>query len=133
MTSPFTFPGGSALPFQKIISGTSPTIITLGQGNGAFNVVWMRCNEYAGGVAALTVELFDVANTVGYYLGSGGFTWNAKALTALQSVLFDDGIPIATGFQLRVTASIANNVLVTGAYVSKQSSSGANWRPGGGS
>lgn len=134
MTSAFNFPGGAANFFKQNIHGTSATIITFGQsgtGQGQFNVVWLRCNEYAGGVANLTVEIYDVANTTSYYLGSGGFTWKAKALTALQSVLFDDGIPVPNGHQLRVTASIADNVMVTGVYIGKQTSP-QNWTPQGG-
>lgn len=131
MTSPFTFPGGAPNFFKQKISVTTPTIITFGQsgtGQGQFNIVWLRCNEYAGGTPNLTVEVFDVANVVSYYLGSGGFTWNAKGLTTLQSVLFDDGIPVPNGHQLRVTASVANNVIVTGAYVSRQTSP-QGWAP----
>jgi lipoprotein-anchoring transpeptidase ErfK/SrfK len=128
MTSPFTFPGGSANFIKQNISATTATPIVLGQGNGQFNVVWFRCNEYSGGTPNLTVEIYDVGNAVSYYLGSGGFTWKAKALTALQSVLFDDGIVIPTGHQLRVTVSAANNVLVTGLYIGKQVAATA-WTP----
>jgi len=128
MTTPFTFPGGSANFIKQNISGTSATQIVLGQGNGQFNVVWFRCNEYAGLTPDLTVEIYDIANAVSYYLGSASFTWKAKAMTALQSLLFDDGIVIPTGHQLRVTSSIGNSVMVTGLYVGKQTSP-QNWAP----
>lgn len=128
MTTPFTFPGGSANFIKQNISGTTATQIVLGQGNGQFNVVWFRCNEYAGLTPTLTVEIYDVANAVSYYLGSNSFTWKAKAMTALQSLLFDDGIVIPTGHQLRVTASSANSVMVTGLYVGKQTAAAA-WTP----
>lgn len=127
MSSVFQFPGGSANLIKQVISGTSPTVLMLGQGNGQFQVAWFRCNEYAGQTPNLTVELYDVANAVSYYLGSGGSTWKAKALTALQSVLFDDGYVIPTGWQLRITASAGNEVQVTGIYVGKQVT--ANWTP----
>lgn len=128
MTSIFQFPGGAANVINQIITGTGVTEILLGQGNGQFNIAWFRCNEYAGGIATLTVEIWD--GTTSYFLGSGGFTWNAKALTAKQSVLFDDGYVIPNGSKLRVTSSIANNVLVSGVYVGKQTS--AVWTgPGG--
>lgn len=134
MPSPFQFPGGSSNLVRQIITGTSPTIITFGQsgtGQGQFNIVWLRCNEYAGGTPALTVEVYDVANTTSHYLGSNGSTWKAKALTALQSVLFDDGIVVPNGHQLRVTASVANQVMITGVYVGKQTTP-QNWVPTGG-
>lgn len=135
MTSPFQFIGGSPNFFKQKITVTTPTIITLGQsgtGQGQYNVVWLRCNEYAGSaVNNLTVEVYDVAGTVSYYLGTNSFTWNAKTLTALQSVLFDDGIPVPNGHQLRVTCSVANSVMVMGSYVSKQTSP-QSWSPVGG-
>lgn len=129
MPSPFQFPGGSANLVRQNLNLTTPTIITLGQsgtGQGQFNVVWLRCNEYAGGTPSLTVEIYDVTNTISYYCGSNGFTWKAKALTALQSVLFDDGIVVPNGHQLRVTASVANQVMVMGVYVGKQTTP-QNW------
>lgn len=134
MPSPFMFPGGSSNLVRQNLSTTAATIITFGQsgtGQGQFNIVWLRCNEYAGGTPNLTVEIYDVANTTSYYLGSGSFTWKAKAMTALQSVLFDDGIVVPNGHQLRVTASVANQVMVTGVYVGKQTTP-QNWVPTGG-
>jgi hypothetical protein len=125
VTSVFQFPGGAANSIKQIITGTTPTVIVLGLNAGQYNIAWFRCNEYAGGVANLTVEIYDGTNS--HFLGSGGFTWNAKALTAKQSVLFDDGYVIPNGSSLRVTASIGSNVMVTGVYVGKQATS--NWRP----
>lgn len=121
--SVFQFPGGAANHIKQIITGTSPTVIILGQGVGQYNIAWFRCNEYAGGTPNLTVEIYDGA--VSYYLGSGGFTWVAKALTAKQSVLFDDGYVIPNGSSLRITSSVGNNVMVTGVYIGKQSTQ--NW------
>lgn len=129
MTSAFAFQGSASNLLFKVLTTTSPTIIPPTDQTGQYNLVWFRCNEYAGGTANLTVELYDVANTTSYYLGSGGFTWNAKALTAKQSVFFDDGYAIPNNWQLRVTASVANNVQITGLYVGKQA--GTQWRPTG--
>lgn len=127
MTSVFTFPGGAANLFKQKLTTTSVTAITFGTSPGQYNVAWFRCNEIAGGTPNLTVELYDVANTTSYYLGSGGFTWKAKAMTALQSLLFDDGISIPNGWQLRFTAGTANQIDIVGVYVGKQRDS-ATWQ-----
>ncbi len=127
MTSPFIFEGGPANPFRQIISGTGITTITLGGTTRNYIVPLFRVSEYAGGVANLTVELYDGTNRI--YLGSGGFTWNAKALTAYQSLLFDDGYAVSSTWSLRITASIANNVLVEGLVVGGQRT--APWAPPG--
>lgn len=130
MTTAFTFLGGSANSISKIISLTTPTVIVPASTVpiGQIQVSYIRCNEIAGSTPNLTVELFDVANAVSYYLGSGGFTWRAKALTALQSVLFDDGIVVPPNWQLRVTCSAGNQVHVVGVYVGRQTTSEA-WKP----
>lgn len=127
--SVFQFPGGAANLIAKVLTVATPVVIPPTDKSGQYNLAWFRCNEYAGGVANLTVEIYDTVNLISHFLGSGGFTWNVKALTAKQSVLFDDGYVIPQGFQLRVTASIANNVMITGVYVGKQAAT--NWRPPG--
>jgi hypothetical protein len=122
VTSIFQFPGGAANSIRQIITATTPTIITLGTGpqanQGQYNIAWFRCSEYAGGTPTLTVEIYD--GTTSFYQGSGGFTWIAKALTAKQSVLFDDGYVVPNGSTLRITASVGSQVLVTGVYIGKQ-------------
>lgn len=128
MTSVFQFPGGASNPLKQIITLTTPTIITLGTGSqankGQYNIAWFRINEYAGGTPNLTVEIFDTNTSLSYYLGSGGFTWKTKPLTALQSVLFDDGYAVGQGSVLRITCSVGSSVLITGIYVGKQQAPG---------
>lgn len=68
-------------------------------------VQWFQVNENAGGTPSLTVEVYD--GTTSYYLGSGGVTYKAKALTAGQSVDFDKGYLVPLGYKLRVTSSDA--------------------------
>jgi hypothetical protein len=122
----FHFPGGPANPIRQIITGTSATVINIGaSGAEGRQIVYFRCSEYAGGTPNLTVEIFD--GTTSYYLGSNSFTWKAKAVTALQSLLFDDGYVIPQGSSLRVTASVGSQILVTGIYVGRQRDQ--SWRP----
>lgn len=122
--SVFNFPSTAAVPFNQIITGTGVTTISLGTTPGR-SVAWMRVNEYAGGTPTLTVEIFD--GTTSYFLGSGGFTWNAKPMTAKQSVLFDDGYVIPQGTSIRVTSNAGNSVLVQGVYIGRQAQQ--QWKP----
>lgn len=127
MTSLFTFPGGASNPISQIITGTGPTVLNLGTANapGGRNVALFRVSEILGGTPNLTVEIFDATNS--YYLGSSGVTYKAKALTAFQSILFDDGYTLPTGWSIRITCSVGSSVNVTGIYVGRQSA--PNWKP----
>lgn len=131
MTSIFAFPGGAANLIKQVITGTSATIITLGTGaqanQGQYNIAWFRINEYGGATPTITVEVYDTNSSTSYYLGSGGFTWKAKAMTALQSLFFDDGYAIPQGSVLRVTSSAGSTIQVTGVYIGKQQA--AQWAP----
>ncbi len=80
-----------------IVDGTSPD-------TQAWLVPWMQVNENAGSTPNLTVELYD--GTSSYYLGSGGSSWVAKAVTAKQSVEFTN-VVVPSGWKLRVTSSDA--------------------------
>ena len=71
----------------------------------AWYVPWLQANENAGGTPALTLELYD--GTSSYYLGSANFTWNAKAMTAAQSLTFAEGIVVPLGWKLRAKSSDA--------------------------
>lgn len=101
--------------FQQQISGveeiatkvTANTATTIVDGTDqAWLVPWLQVNENAGSTPNLTVDLYDVANTTAYYLGSGGSTWVALAVTAKKSVEFTD-IEVPSGWKLRVTSSDA--------------------------
>lgn len=74
--------------------------------NNAVMVAWFEVNENAGSTPDLTVAIYDGTNT--RYLGDdSGSTWNAKAVTAKQSVKFTQGYLIPTGSKLQVTSSDA--------------------------
>lgn len=67
-------------------------------------VAWFEVNEHAGSTPDLTVAIYDGTNS--RYLGDdGGSTWNAKTVTAKQSVKFSKGYVIPTGSKLQVTSS----------------------------
>lgn len=119
MSSLFQIQGFAANPIKQIITGTSATVVTFGVLK-TVSIPYFRISEYAGGTASLTVEIFNSNTSARYYLGSNSFTWNVKALTAYQSLLFDDGYDLDLGDQLRVTCSVGSNVLVTGFYFGKQ-------------
>lgn len=75
--------------------------------NKAILVTDFEVNETGGNTPNLTVELWDGTNHV--YLGDdSGSTWNAKAVTAKQSVKFTRGYPIPKGYKLRVLSSNAS-------------------------
>lgn len=118
--------GFAANPIKQIITGTGATVITIGTLKTA-TIPFFRVSEYAGGTANLTVEIYNSNTTTSYYLGSNSFTWNVKALTAKQSLLFDDGYDLDLGDQLRITCSVGSNVLVTGMYFGKQNAPA--WTP----
>lgn len=100
--------------FQNLVGGleeiafkiASSTVTTIVDGTEeAWYVPWLQVNENAGGTPALTLDLYD--GTTAYYLGSASFTWNAKAMTAAQSLTFSEGIVVPKGWLLRVKSSDA--------------------------
>lgn len=111
MASPFVFIGGNGVSLTKRITSNAATVVfdpTSASGKGVVRIDKFRVSETNGGTQNLTVALYDVAGTTYYYLGSGGFTWKAKAVTAYQSLLFDDGYVIPQGWQLRIQSSDAS-------------------------
>lgn len=86
----------------KVTSSSAKDIVDAAA--SAVLVPWLQVNENAGATPNLTVELYD--GTTSYYLGAGGATWVAKAVTAKQSLLFED-IVVPRGWKLRVTSSDA--------------------------
>lgn len=86
----------------KVTSSTAKDIVDASE--SAVLVPWLQVNENAGSTPNLTVEVYDGSTSI--YLGSGGSTWVAKAVTAKQSVLFEN-IIVAKGSKLRVTSSDA--------------------------
>lgn len=94
---------------NKAVTGSSATDIVDATSTGINATVMvhrMEINEHAGSTPNLTVDLYDGSNT--RYLGDdAGSTWNAKAVTAKQSVRFNGEIIVPLGSKLRVTSSDA--------------------------
>lgn len=101
----FQYPGSTAEAIQFKLTTTSPTVIA-GNANSVIQVAWFACSEIAAGTPNLTVELWD--GTTSFYLR------NAKAMTAKETYIFDNGIWLRQGTFLRVTASVANQIDVVG-------------------
>lgn len=87
----------------KITASTVTTVVD-GTSNG-WIIPWMSVGENNGSTPNLTVELYD--GTTSYYLQADGFTWVAKAVTAKQSLGFDD-LVVPLGWKIRVTSSDAS-------------------------
>lgn len=106
--SVFQLVGGAGTPIALKITSTSPTVIAEATtGNSRVAVPWFQCTEMTGGTPSLTIDILKPDGTVVYLR-------NAKAMTAKEEVLKDAGILLLPGWQLRVTASPANQVDVTG-------------------
>jgi hypothetical protein len=110
--SVFSFEGGAGDPILiKITANTVTDIIDAT--TEAVRIPWFAVGENNGGTPNLTVEIYDA--TLSYYLPSGGFIWKAKAMTAYQAVVFNEGYVIPVGSKLRVTSSDASGRMdVTG-------------------
>lgn len=103
--SVFRFDSVSALPI--VVRVTSSTVTTIADAtNQQVTVPWFEVNQTDGSTPNLTVDLYDGTNTT--YVGDDlGSAWNAKAMTAKQSVKFTQGIVVPKGSKLRVTSSDA--------------------------
>lgn len=114
--SVFRLDTSAPLPIGVRVTGNSATTIVDATNNTLY-VPWFQVNETGGGTQNLTVDVYDGTNAV--YQGSdGGFTANAKAVTAKTSYLFSQGLVIPKGSKLRVTSSdAAGNFHVAGIYV----------------
>lgn len=108
----FQHQGGPAVPILKKVSSNAVTVVvdTTGATTGGNTYIdRFEVNENAGATPNLTVEIYDTINAVSYYLGDsiGHAVWKAKAVTAGQSVHFNEGYVIQNGWQIRVTSSDA--------------------------
>ena len=115
--SVFQFIANAPFPIKVRITGNTATTIADATNNALF-VPWFQVSEHAGSTATLTVDVYDGTNAV--YLGDdSGLTWNAKAVTALTSYRFGQGLVIPKGSLLRVTSGdAAGKFHVHGVYVS---------------
>lgn len=103
MSGPYFFQGGAPTSLAQNITGSSAVKIA-GDANKRTPVSHFRVSENNGGTPSLTVEILK-ANGDHVYLGSGGFAWKAKAMTAAQSLLFDDGYILNPGDYIQITSS----------------------------
>lgn len=100
----FQFQIGGVEEIATRLTGSSVTTIVDGTDN-AWYVPWVQANENAGATPSLTLDLYD--GTTAFYQGSGGSVWRAKAMTAGQSVTFNEGIFVPKGWKLRATSGDA--------------------------
>jgi hypothetical protein len=106
MTSILGFIGGSAQLVAKKITGSTAVVIVDATDRSYF-VSWLQVNENAGATPNLTVDLYDGTNSYPLADTVGRAVWDVKAVTAKQSVLFDQGYPVPKNWQLRVKSSDA--------------------------
>lgn len=115
--------------FQNLVSGVEDISVKI-TGNTATDIVdgtdqaWFvpvfSVGENNGSTPNLTVALFDGTNS--YALVSAGSLWVAKAVTAKQGLVFNEGYIVPLGWKLRVTSSDASGRFdVVGAKVRRAS------------
>lgn len=106
--SVFQLVGGAGDPFAEKLTGTSPVVIAEAlTGNSRVSVPWLSCTEIDGSTPNLTIDILKPDGTVVYLR-------NAKAMTAKETVIFNEGILLLPGWKLRVTASVADQIDVAG-------------------
>jgi len=101
------FNDGQATPFlQKITGNTATTITQADASTGQVNLVEFSVIENNGGTPNLSVYITDGTNI--YYLpDTSKVIWNAKAVTARQSVEFSTRI-LPLGYKLTILSSDAS-------------------------
>lgn len=106
--SVFQLTGGAGDPINIKVTTTNATVIAEAPtGNSRVAVPWFRCVEIAGATPTLAVytELQD---------GTKVYLRAAQAVTAYQSLLFDDGYLLLPGAKLYVLAGTADRFDVSG-------------------
>lgn len=97
----------TSAPQEIAVRLTENTVTTIVDGTDeAWFVHWLQANENNGSTPSLTLDLYD--GTTPFYLGSAGVVYKAKALTAGQSVIFNEGIVVPQGWKLRATSNDAS-------------------------
>ena len=102
------FQANGPTPIAVKLTTTGATIVA-GDASRPTLVDWFQCTEIAGRTPTLSIELYD--GTTSVYLR------NSKAMLANEEVLRTQGLALNAGQYLRVTASVANQVDVTGTVV----------------
>lgn len=96
----FTLTGGFILTKATKLTTTGATVLY--EAKKRTVIVSIIATEMAAGTPALTLELFD--GTTSYYLR------NAFAMTAKQTLIFNEPFALQAGWFLRATAGAANQV-----------------------
>lgn len=82
--------------------------------------------ENFGSTPNLTVDRYDTVNTMAYYLR------NAQAVTAKQTVIFNEPTVLKAGWSLRVTSSdVAGKFDVILSYLFPDATAKGQWTPTG--
>lgn len=109
MTSNYlTTPNGIEKPFHEKLSTTNAVALVTA-GSASARVTIMRAAEMAGGTPTLQLDVLNSDGVTAYMLRTG-------AMTARQ-VYIDYDVRLLAGEKLRATASVSNQVDVTGLYV----------------
>jgi len=99
--SVISFLGTGAVETMVKLTTTGATDILVAS-DKAIAVAAIQVNETAAQTPNLTMAVTDGTTT--YYLGAGGKTWNANAMTAKQSVEFSPFV-LSRGYTLKATSS----------------------------
>lgn len=113
----FTLTGGSIL--TKAVKLTVTTPVTLYAASKRTVIVGIEANEITGNTPALTLELWD--GTTSYYLR------NAKPMTAREEYSRDKPFALQSGWELRATASAANQIDCLVTYMSPDATALGTW------
>lgn len=108
--SVFAFQDGIANPIRKIITNATAVDVVVGlNGKGVTRIAYFEVNENTGaGTPVLTVSFVDSLGNITYPGDSVTNTvWIAKAMTAGQSVKFQEGYVLNPGEVLRVKSGDA--------------------------
>lgn len=105
------------MSFNTTLSGPEAIAVRLTNGDWtsvvdaseeAKYVSWVAFGEHSGATPNLTVSLYD--GTSDHYMSADGYCWNAKALTAKQSIAFDD-VVVPFGWILRAQSSSGSGLI----------------------
>lgn len=92
--------GGALHTIDFKITGNTATAVFTARSRTV--ITSLVITENNGSTPNLTVDRYDTANTTAYYLR------NALAVTAKQTVIFDEPMVLQTGWSIRVTSSDAS-------------------------
>jgi hypothetical protein len=113
----FTLTGGSILTKATKLTTTSATALYTAQKRTV--ILSIVATEITGNTPALTLELYDA--TTSYYLR------NALAMTAKQTLIFNEPLTINAGWSIRATAGAANQIDCLITFMSPDATALGTW------